>query len=77
MHVVYISGSRRLAWKKSDLGVWVSRHLPDKTAPPLLRTYILAADFDSDGHPTRPAPVLEFAPDTEVSQIFQLLGPVG
>jgi len=28
-------------------------------------TYILAADFDSDGHPTRPAPVLEFAPDTE------------
>ena len=39
-------------------------------APPFLRTYILAADFDSDGHPTRPAPVLEFAPDTEVSQIF-------
>ena len=37
---------------------------------PFLRTYILAADFDSDGHPTRPNPVLEFAPDTEVSQIL-------
>lgn len=60
--------------EKIGFGSLGSRHLPDKTAPPLLRTYILAADFDSDGHPTRPAPVLEFAPDTEVSLIFQLLG---
>ena len=57
--------------EKSDLGV-----LGFLAANPFLRTYILAADFDSDGHPTRPAPVLEFAPDTvQVSpDKLQLLG---